>query len=153
MSIFRKHFWKKDLLFYRSKWKLLHPGRNNLLYKCSLENSSRKEFRGYTNREVEDESTVDDCSGRAKKTTHFGLYEKKYSIAEVIITQLKYCMWLWELHFIKKKKCGLLGKDPEGGTAGSAKHVPCRVMLRYGCKDKGSCIFSKSRVDKHNGLW
>lgn len=54
----------------------------------------RKEFRGYTNTEVEDESTVDDCSGRAKKTTHFWLYEKKYSIEEVIITQLKYCMRL-----------------------------------------------------------
>lgn len=47
-----------------------------------------------------------------------------HSVAEVII-QLKYCMQLLELH---KKTCGLLGKGPEGGTAGGTKHLTCRVM-------------------------
>lgn len=105
---------------------------------------------GYTNREVENESTVGDCRQKAKKTTWFGCLKRNtvyHCIAEVIITQAEVLYAALEIAL------KLLGKDPEGGTAGGAKHLTCRVVLICGCKDKATCIFFQSRVDKHNGIW
>lgn len=69
-------------------------------------------------------------------------------VADIIIAQLKYCVPLeGALH---KNTCGLLKRDPEGGASENAKHPIHRVVLRCGCKYKGSCMFSRSTMNNYN---